>query len=85
MFTGPVLAAAERESLAAWLEFHRATCCTSARASRPISLSCDPARLPALALGLVRHMTGVESWFHDFDDSPAGGVLDGANPRRAVR
>jgi hypothetical protein len=72
LFTGPVLAAAERESLAAWLEFHRATLlhkCAGLAPDQLVLRPCPPSRLSLL--GLVRHMTGVESWFNDFDGSPA--------------
>ncbi len=68
LFTGAVLAAAERESLEAWLEFHRATLlqkCAGLTADQLVLRSCPPSRLSLL--GLVRHMTGVEGWFHDFD------------------
>jgi len=70
-FTGPVLAAAERESLETWLEFHRATLlmkCAGLTPEQLVVRSCPPSRLSLL--GLVRHMTEVESWFHDFDGEP---------------
>jgi Protein of unknown function (DUF664) len=72
LFTGPVLAAAERESLDAWLELHRSTLlfkCAGLTADQLVLRSCPPSRLSLL--GLVRHMTGVEGWFHDFDGEPA--------------
>ena len=72
LFTGPILAAAERESLESWLEFHRATLlhkCADLAPEQLVLRSCPPSRLSLL--GLVRHMTGVESWFHDFDSDPA--------------
>jgi hypothetical protein len=71
VFTGPVLATAERASLEAWLEFHRATLLMKCAGLAPVELvirSCPPSRLSLL--GLVRHMTEVESWFHDFDGGP---------------
>ena len=71
LFAGPVLAAADRESLEAWLDFHRATLlykCAGLAPDQLVLRSCPPSRLSLL--GLVRHMTGVESWFHDFDTEP---------------
>jgi Protein of unknown function (DUF664) len=71
VFTGPVLATGERVSLEAWLEFHRATLLMKCAGLTPAQLvlrSCPPSRLSLL--GLVRHMTEVESWFHDFDGGP---------------
>jgi hypothetical protein len=74
-FTGSVLTAGERESLETWLEFHRATLlmkCAGLTPGHLVIRSCPPSRLSLL--GLVRHMTGVESWFHDFDN---GAAIDG--------
>ena len=71
LFTGPALIAMERESLEAWLEFHRATLlhkCAGLVPDQLVLRSCPPSRLSLL--GLVRHMTGVESWFNDFDGLP---------------
>ncbi len=71
MYTGPVLVAGERDTLLAWLDFHRATLlhkCAGLIPEQLVLRSCPPSRLSLL--GLVRHMTGVESWFHDFDSSP---------------
>jgi Protein of unknown function (DUF664) len=68
LYTGPVLVADERDSLLAWLDFHRATLlhkCAGLTPEQLVQRSCPPSRLSLL--GLVRHMTGVESWFHDFD------------------
>lgn len=70
-FTGPVLAAGERASLETWLEFHRATLlmkCAGLTPEQLVIRSCPPSRLSLL--GLVRHMTGVEPWFHAFDGGP---------------
>jgi hypothetical protein len=61
----------ERESLEAWLEFHRATLlmkCEGLTPEQLVTASCPPSSLSLL--GLVRHMTGVEPWFHDFDGQP---------------
>lgn len=72
VFTGPILAAGERASLEGWLEFQRATLLVKSAGLAPEQLvvrSCPPSRLSLL--GLIRHMTEVESWFHDFDGEPA--------------
>ena len=71
VFTGPVLATGERPSLEAWLEFHRATLlmkCAGLSPGQLVCRACPPSRLSLL--GLIRHMTEVESWFHDFDGGP---------------
>jgi Protein of unknown function (DUF664) len=71
MFSEPVLTAAERQSMDAWLDFHRATLlhkCAGLRPEQLVQRSCPPSRLSLL--GLVRHMTGVEGWFHAFDGLP---------------
>jgi hypothetical protein len=63
----------ERDSLESWLEFHRATLLTKCAGLTPeqlVTRSCPPS--PLSLLGLVRHMAEVESWFHGFDDQPAG-------------
>jgi hypothetical protein len=65
------LPASERESLEAWLEFHRATLllkCDGLSAAQLATASFPPSGLTLL--GLVRHLTGVENWFHRFDDEP---------------
>ena len=70
-FTGSILATDERESLEAWLEFHRATLLMKCAGLTPAQLvlrSCPPSGLSLL--GLVRHMTEVEPWFHAFDGEP---------------
>ena len=72
VFTGDVLEASERPSLESWLEFHRSTLLMKCAGLTPAQLvirSCPPSRLSLL--GLVRHMTEVEGWFHDFDGGPA--------------
>jgi hypothetical protein len=66
--TAPV---SERESLEAWLEFHRATLLMKCEGLTPEQLvlaTCPPSALSLM--GLVRHLTGVEPWFHDFDGRP---------------
>ena len=71
--TDPPQVAAERELLDAWVEYHRATLlmkCAGLEPDRLSSRSCPPSTLSLL--GLVRHLTEVEAWFHDFDGKPAG-------------
>ena len=61
----------ERESLDAWVDFHRATLLMKCAGLEPEQLmmqSCPPSNLSLL--GLVRHLTEVEPWFHDFDGQP---------------
>jgi hypothetical protein len=63
----------ERTSLETWLEYHRATLLMKCAGLEPEQLamrSCPPSSLSLL--GLVRHMTEVETWFHDFDGQPHG-------------
>ncbi len=63
----------ERTSLETWLEYHRATLLMKCAGLEPEQLatrSCPPSNLSLL--GLVRHMTEVETWFHDFDGQPHG-------------
>jgi uncharacterized damage-inducible protein DinB len=63
----------ERRSLETWLEFHRSTLLMKCAGLEPEQLalrSCPPSSLSLL--GLVRHMTEVEPWFHDFDGQPEG-------------
>jgi Protein of unknown function (DUF664) len=67
----PTDPASERESLDSWLEFHRATLLMKCEGLTPEQLatpSCPPSRLTLI--GLVRHLTGVEPWFHAFDGNP---------------
>ena len=67
----PTAPASERESLETWLEFHRATLLMKCEGLTPEQLvlaSCPPSGLSLL--GLVRHLTGVEPWFHAFDGRP---------------
>ncbi len=84
----------ERTSLESWLECHRATLLMKCAGLDPKQLatrSCPPSSLSLL--GLVRHMTEVETWFHDFDGQPHGhwyctddepdGEFDLADPARA--
>jgi Protein of unknown function (DUF664) len=66
------LPASERESLEEWLDFHRDTLllkCDGLSAKQLAIASCPPSELTLL--GLVRHLIGVEDWFHSFDDEPA--------------
>jgi hypothetical protein len=69
--TPPTQPASERESLESWLEFHRATLlmkCEGLTPTQLLAASCPPSGLSLM--GLVRHLTGVEPWFHDFDGLP---------------
>ena len=71
--TDPPQVAGERVSLDAWVEYHRSTLlmkCAGLEPDRLASRSCPPSTLSLL--GLVRHLTEVEAWFHDFDREPAG-------------
>ncbi|HEY2792461.1 MAG TPA: DinB family protein [Micromonosporaceae bacterium] len=75
------LPAGERESLQAWLEFHRATLMMKCAGLTPEQLateSCPPSTLTLI--WLVRHMTGVEGWFHSFDGQPDIDDPDDAEP-----
>src|SRR3954447_1344089 len=59
----------ERQSLEEWLDYHRATLLMKCEGLAPAELdraSCPPSELTLL--WLVRHMIGVEDWFHSFDD-----------------
>ncbi len=61
----------ERTSLETWLDYHRLTLLKKCAGLTPEQLterSCPPS--PLSLLGLVRHMTIVETWFHAFDDLP---------------
>jgi hypothetical protein len=61
----------ELASLQTWLDYHRTTLLRKGAGLTPEQLaerSCWPS--PLSLLGLVRHMTIVESWFHGFDDLP---------------
>jgi Protein of unknown function (DUF664) len=92
--TSPEQVSPEREALDAWVEFHRATLLTKCAGLEPDQLtmrSCPPSSLSLL--GLVRHLTEVEAWFHDFDSKPEGewysteadpdACFNGADPERA--
>jgi Protein of unknown function (DUF664) len=62
--TDPPLVAGERESLEAWLDFHRDTLlmkCSGLTADQLKQRSVPPSGLTLL--GLVRHMTDVERWW----------------------
>ena len=70
--TPSTLPESERESLESWLDFHRATLLLKCEELSPAQLttaSCPPSDLTLI--GLVRHLIGVENWFHRFDDEPA--------------
>ena len=92
--TYPPQVSGERESLDAWIDFHRATLLMKCAGLEPEQLAfraCPPSSLSLL--GLVRHLTEVEPWFHDFDDQPDGewystdadpdGAFDSVDPSRA--
>jgi hypothetical protein len=69
--TPPTQPASERGSLEAWLEYHRATLllkCEGLTSDQLVMATCPPSALSLM--GLVRHLTGVEPWFHDFDGQP---------------
>jgi hypothetical protein len=69
----PPQVAGERESLDAWVDYHRATLlmkCAGLEPEQLVTQSCPPSNLSLL--GLVRHLTEVEPWFHDFDGQPPG-------------
>jgi uncharacterized damage-inducible protein DinB len=60
----PPLVSGERESLEAWLDYHRATLltkCAGLTAGQLKQRAVPPSRLSLL--GLVRHMTDVERWW----------------------
>jgi uncharacterized damage-inducible protein DinB len=65
----PGFTAGEREMLAGWLDYHRATLvrkCAGLTDAQMRMRSCEPSTLSLL--GLVRHLTEVEhSWLADFD------------------
>ncbi len=84
----------ERESLEAWVDFHRATLLIKCAGLKPEQLAIRSSPPSTLSLlGLVRHLTEVESWFHDFDSGPEGewystdedpdGGFDSVDPSRA--
>ncbi|MEV8375280.1 DinB family protein [Kribbella sp. NPDC056861] len=61
----------ERAALDDRLEFHRATLLVKCGGLTPEQLalrSVPPSRLSLL--GLVRHLSGVEAWFHAYDGQP---------------
>lgn len=71
--TRPPQVSGERDSLDAWVDYHRATLlmrCAGSKTEQLASRSCPPSTLSLL--GLVRHLTEVEAWFHDFDNRPSG-------------
>jgi uncharacterized damage-inducible protein DinB len=62
--TDPPLVAGERESLQAWLDFHRTTLLWKCAGLTADQLRQRPAAPSTLSLlGLVRHMTEVERWW----------------------
>jgi hypothetical protein len=92
--TDPPQVAGERDSLQAWVDFHRATLLMKCAGLNPDQLAtraCPPSTLSLL--GLIRHLTEVEAWFHDFDDEPEGawystdddpdGCFNAVDPSRA--
>jgi len=67
----PHAPADERAALEARLDFQRATLLMKCAGLTPEQLairSAEPS--PLSLLGLVRHLSGVESWFHFWDDEP---------------
>jgi hypothetical protein len=63
----------ERESLDAWVNYHRATLLSKCSELEPDQLATRSSPPSSLSLlGLVRHLTEVEGWFHDFDGEPPG-------------
>jgi hypothetical protein len=69
----PSQVSGERDPLDAWVDYHRATLlmkCAGLVPEQLASRSCPPSTLSLL--GLVRHLTEVEAWFHDFDGKPSG-------------
>ena len=71
--TSPAQVLGERDSLDAWVDYHRATLllkCAGLEPEQLTSRSCPPSTLSLL--GLVRHLTEVEGWFHDFDGALPG-------------
>ena len=71
--TEPPQISGERASLDAWVDYHRTTLlmkCADLEPERLVERSCPPSTLSLL--GLVRHLTEVEGWFHDFDGEPPG-------------
>lgn len=71
--TRPPQVSGERDSLNDWVDYHRATLllkCAGLNPEQLASRSCPPSTLSLL--GLVRHLTEVEGWFHDFDGEPFG-------------
>ncbi len=67
--TDPARDLGEKDMIAAWLDFHRATLlrkCAGLTDEQLRTRSCEPSTLTLL--GLVRHLTDVEhGWFADFD------------------
>ena len=71
--TDPPQVSEERASFDAWVDYHRSTLlmkCAGLAPEQLIERSCPPSTLSLL--GLVRHLTEVEGWFHDFDGEPPG-------------
>jgi Protein of unknown function (DUF664) len=94
--TDPSQVLGERDSLDAWVDYHRATLLTKCAGLQPDQLSsrsCPPSTLSLL--GLVRHLTEVEAWFHDFDGNAPGdwysteddpdACFNSADPARAAQ
>jgi hypothetical protein len=71
--TSPPHVSDERDSLDAWVDYHRATLVMKCAGLEPQQLATRASPPSSLSLlGLVRHLTEVEGWFHDFDGKPAG-------------
>ena len=69
----PAQVSEERDALDAWVDYHRATLllkCAGLEPDQLVTRASPPSSLSLL--GLVRHLTEVEGWFHDFDGEPSG-------------
>ncbi|WP_329004035.1 DinB family protein [Kribbella sp. NBC_00709] len=61
----------ERAALEDRLEFHRTTLLLKCGGLTPDQLALQSVPPSTLSLlGLVRHMSGVEAWFHEYDGQP---------------
>jgi hypothetical protein len=76
----------ERASLEGWLEYHRATLLMKCAGLEPEQLAIRSAPPSSLSLlGLVRHLTEVEAWFHGFDGEPEIEGYGSEEARRVFR
>jgi hypothetical protein len=69
----PSLPIDERAALEAFLDYHRQTLlwkCSGLTPAQLATRACPPSTLSLL--GLVRHLTEVENWFHAYDGQPTG-------------